>query len=113
MTDLHTAATFELVATLADLAPGQLLGVVKSDGERVCLVNLDGEILAVSDVCTHQDFPMSEGCIVKGQIECAWHGARFDCHTGRATHPPADDPLPRYAVRVEDDGRIFVGGRLP
>jgi 3-phenylpropionate/trans-cinnamate dioxygenase ferredoxin subunit len=104
--------SFEPLARLDDVPPGEVRGVVRSDGERICLVNVDGEVLAVSDVCTHQDFPMSSGTLLPGaRLECAWHGAQFDCRTGAALTAPADEPLPRFAVRVED-GTILVGGRI-
>ena len=108
-------APFELVARVEDVPEGGLLGVRKTHGERICLINLDGEIHAVSDNCTHQDFPMSEGQLVPSpngtcMIECIWHGAAFDCATGMVKRQPAVDPLPVYDVRVVD-GDIFVGGR--
>ena len=102
---------FEFVAHVEDVPDGELLRVERADGEPVCLANVAGEILAVSDVCTHQDFPMSSGALLPdGTIECAWHGARFDCRTGAVRFPPADEPLPVYEVRVTD-GKIYVGGR--
>jgi nitrite reductase/ring-hydroxylating ferredoxin subunit len=102
---------FEMVARLADLPPGQLLGVETSDGERVCLVNYDGVVCALSDTCTHQAFPISAGQLLPdGTVECVWHGARFDRLTGAPRRGPALDALARYAVRVHD-GDIFVGSR--
>jgi nitrite reductase/ring-hydroxylating ferredoxin subunit len=110
---MDRSGLFEPIALLRELPPGEVLSRAKSDGTRICLLNVDQEILAVSDVCTHQDFPMSEGTLLPtGELECAWHGARFDCRTGEATCAPADEPLPRYEVRVDGE-TIFVGGRLP
>jgi nitrite reductase/ring-hydroxylating ferredoxin subunit len=45
-----------------------------------------------------------------GVIECAWHGAWFESRTGKALRGPADEPLPVFAVRVEN-GRVLVGPR--
>ncbi|MGH7665445.1 MAG: Rieske (2Fe-2S) protein [Gemmatimonadaceae bacterium] len=101
---------FEPLARLEDLPDGTLLPVRRTSGERICLVNDGGELYAVSDVCTHQDFPMSEGQICDGAIECIWHGARFDLRSGAVLRAPATDPLPRYEVRVEND-EILVGPR--
>jgi 3-phenylpropionate/trans-cinnamate dioxygenase ferredoxin subunit len=85
--------------------------VSTADGTRICLVNVDGEIHAVSDVCTHQEFAMSDGMLLPGGvIECAWHGAQFDCRTGAVKRVPATDPLPVYEVTVQDGG-IYVGER--
>jgi hypothetical protein len=45
-----------------------------------------------------------------GTIQCAWHGARFDCMTGAVRQGPALTPLPTYEVRVDGD-RVLVGTR--
>lgn len=106
-----TAEQFEFVAHVADVPEESLLGVTLSTGTLVCLINHGGSIHAVSDKCSHQAFPLSEGAVMPdGSIQCAWHGARFDCATGAARRLPAEDPVPVYAVRV-DQGRIFVGPR--
>ncbi len=105
---------FELVARVDELPEDGLLTVARANGERICLARKDGRIFAVSDVCTHQEFPMAEGMLhdTDGRcvIECIWHGARFDCATGAVLRQPAVDPLPTFTVRVEDGG-IYVGGR--
>ena len=94
-----------------DVPPGDLLGVVTTRGERICIANCDGELLAVSNVCTHQDFEMSLGTIRPGcVIECAWHGAQFDVRTGDVIREPATEPLPVYHVRIAN-GEILVGPR--
>jgi 3-phenylpropionate/trans-cinnamate dioxygenase ferredoxin subunit len=100
---------FEDVAPVAALPEGELLGAMLADGTPVCLYNHRGTIGAVRDVCTHAEFAMSDGVLHgDGTLECAWHGARFDCRTGAVRRAPATDPLPVYPVRVEHE-RIFVG----
>jgi 3-phenylpropionate/trans-cinnamate dioxygenase ferredoxin component len=104
-----TTADFEAVASLADIPSTGLLSVTTSTGERICLVRRENTLTAVSDVCTHQEFSMSLGDLrPDGTLQCAWHGAEFDCLTGAACEGPATDPLPVYAVRVEGD-RVSVG----
>jgi len=100
----------EPLATVADVPEGTLLGVKKANGEEVCLFNYHGQIGAVSNICTHAEFLMSDGQMLGCAIECAWHGAQFDCRTGDVRRGPAIDPLPVYEVRVVD-GTIYVGGR--
>jgi nitrite reductase/ring-hydroxylating ferredoxin subunit len=102
---------FEFVARVEDVPEDDLLGVETVRGERICLVNCGGAILAVADNCTHQEFPMSSGVVLDGcVIECAWHGARFDCRTGSVLKGPAEEPIATYEVKVVE-GEIFVGGR--
>ncbi len=104
---------FECVAKLEDLADGDLLGVTTSAGEPVCLYNHEGTVGAVGNVCTHQEFAMSDGVLLAdGSIECAFHGARFNCHTGAVRQWPATDPLPVFDVIVRGGG-IYVGRRRP
>ena len=102
---------FEDVAPLSALRDGGLLGTVLSDGTPVCLYNVGGTIGAVSDVCTHSAFPMSDGVLHgDGTLECVWHGARFDCRTGAVRRAPAIEPLAVFATRVAGD-RILVAPR--
>lgn len=109
MSEGGSVSEFIDVAGVSDVAEGQLLGVKLPDGTRVCLYKQRGSIGAVSDTCTHAEYPISEGSLrPDGTIVCGWHGARFDCHTGAVCRPPATDPLPVHEVRIEND-RVLVG----
>lgn len=69
---------------------------------RIALFNLEGEIHAVEDMCTHDGGPLVEGAVVNGcEIECPRHGARFDIRTGAALCMPAFQPTPVYETRIE------------
>ena len=86
--------------------PGQVK-VIMPRGERIALCNVDGELYAIDDVCTHDGGPLGEGELVGDQIECPRHGALFDVKTGRAVTLPAVLPVDTYEVRVAD-GEIQV-----
>jgi nitrite reductase/ring-hydroxylating ferredoxin subunit len=102
-------AGFERVATLEDIPAGALLAVSRGNGEQVCLFNHEGRIGAMSDLCTHQAFPMSAGSLEPdGTVECSWHGARFDCLTGEVRRGPALDSIAIYEVRV-DGHEVWLG----
>ena len=102
---------FEDVAPLSVLGDGELLGVVLSDGTPVCLYNDRGTVGAVHDVCTHAEFPMSDGVLHgDGVLECMWHGARYDCRTGAVRRGPAIEPLATFETRVAE-GRVLVSPR--
>ena len=104
-------SVFEAVASLAELAEGTVLQRVRATGDAVCLVRQNGEISALSDICTHQHFSMSQGDLLEdGTLQCAWHGARYDCRTGEVRQVPATSPLPVFQVRLDGD-RIMVGPR--
>jgi nitrite reductase/ring-hydroxylating ferredoxin subunit len=106
MTD---SSVFEAIAKVDEVPDEGVFGVVKATGEPVCLIRHAGRITAVGDNCAHQDFAMSLGDVLSdGTIQCAWHGARFDCATGAVRQGPATEPLPVFAVRIED-GMVLVG----
>jgi 3-phenylpropionate/trans-cinnamate dioxygenase ferredoxin component len=99
---------FVNVASLRDLPEGSVLGV-EAEGKRVCLANVEGEVYAFADNCSHRDFPLSNGEVDPDDcsITCEWHGARFDIRTGAPLALPATKPIAVYACRVED-GAILV-----
>lgn len=92
---------FVKVATVDEVPlNGSLL--VQYDGTEVALFNLNGEIYAIENVCTHDGGPLVEGTIINGcEVMCPRHGARFDIRTGEALSFPAFEPTASYAVRVE------------
>ena len=70
-------------------------------GESVCIVNIEGNYFAIGNVCTHLGGPLNEGTLEGYDVECPWHGFRFDVRTGNPTKPPALQPVPSYEVKVE------------
>jgi 3-phenylpropionate/trans-cinnamate dioxygenase ferredoxin subunit len=104
-------SVFEAIASVSELAEGTVLQRVRATGDAVCLVRHNGEISALSDICTHQHFSMSQGDLLEdGTLQCAWHGARYDCRTGEVRQIPAASPLPVFQVRLAGD-TILVGPR--
>ena len=80
---------------------------VEQDGKRALVVNLDGKIHAWDGTCTHEEADLSTGFLLGEEITCPLHLSRFNLHTGDAVNPPAETPLGRRRVRVEN-GEIFV-----
>jgi 3-phenylpropionate/trans-cinnamate dioxygenase ferredoxin component len=96
-----TMSDFVKVANLDEIPPGRSK-LVEVEMVRVALFNLNGDIYAIEDVCTHDGGPLVEGTIVDGcEVQCPRHGARFDIRTGAAVRFPAFEPTRTYAVRVE------------
>lgn len=94
------------VSTLEELPPGSVRPV-ETGSERVALVNVDGQIYAIEDQCSHQDLPLSGGELIGTELECPFHGARFDVCTGRAKCLPAIRPVRTFETEVRDGG-IFL-----
>ena len=84
------------------LNDGEVIGVVVS-GREIALYEMDGELFATDDICTHAYAKLSDGWMEKGEIECPLHAGRFEIKTGKATAPPCVDDIKTYPVRVEGD----------
>ena len=50
---------------------------------------------------------LSEGYVDGDEVECAYHGARFNIRTGQATRLPAPSSIQSYPVQVRE-GYIYV-----
>jgi 3-phenylpropionate/trans-cinnamate dioxygenase ferredoxin subunit len=76
---------------------------VSLDGKPICIARSQGEVFAISDICSHADVALSEGDVEDGTIECWLHGSRFDLRTGAPTGLPATKAVATYPVTVEGD----------
>ena len=88
--------------SLSELSDESALRVVL-DGKPICIARSQGEVFAISDICSHADVSLSEGDVEDGTIECWLHGSRFDLRTGMPTGLPATRPVATYPVTVEGD----------
>ena len=77
--------------------------LVKVEGNRIALFNLDGDIFAIDDACTHEGGPLSEGSVQGDEVVCPWCGSRFSVVSGEARGLPAMENVASYKVRVTGD----------
>ena len=88
------------------LKRGQFLGK-KLLGQSMLLGrDSSGEVFAMRDICPHRGIPLSHGTFDGKEIECCYHGWRFDC-SGACTHIPSLLPTQKF-----DLSRVLVG-RFP
>jgi len=67
----------------------------------------DGELHAISDICSHGAVSLSDGEVEGSTVECWLHGSKFDLRTGEPLSPPAVRPVPVYPVTVDGE-RVLV-----
>jgi ferredoxin-NADP reductase/nitrite reductase/ring-hydroxylating ferredoxin subunit len=91
---------FVKVSETMDIPPSHMIEI-QVDGEKICLVNVEGKFYAIGSICTHEGGPLADGTLEGYEIECPWHGSKFDVRTGEVKNPPASEPEPRYEVKVD------------
>ena len=96
------------MAPLDEFPPGSVK-IVNAGSITVGVYNLNGELFALEDRCSHDDGPLVEGDWEpdEGVASCPRHGSRFDICSGRPLSLPAYLPVETYPVRVED-GMVVV-----
>ena len=99
------SADFVKVAETKDIEPSTMKAIDLA-GERVCIVNVEGNYYAIGNVCTHVGGPLNEGTLEGYDVECPWHGSKFDVRTGKPTRPPARQSVPTYEVKIEDNNLL-------
>jgi 3-phenylpropionate/trans-cinnamate dioxygenase ferredoxin component len=98
-----------LVGQPEDIPLGEAVRVEASAEYEVpiAVFNVDGELLAIDDTCTHQDASLADGWVEGCAVECPLHAACFDLRTGMPSGPPAKMPVRTHEVVVED-GLVYV-----
>ncbi|CDN13611.1 MAG: Rieske (2Fe-2S) protein [Richelia sp.] len=96
--------------------------VVKVGERKILVLNHEGKLYAVDNVCPHLKLKMKNGKITPdGSIVCPWHRSQFDLCSGEVKEwtpwPPVvgkvmgmasqPKPLPVFPIRVEE-GSIWV-----
>lgn len=99
------------VAGTDAIAPGKFLKVVVDDKAYI-VANVDGRFYAVDDNCSHEDYPLSYGCLDGDRIKCSLHGSRFSLATGQPMDEPADEPIRTYRLAVAE-GQIWIDPSSP
>jgi 3-phenylpropionate/trans-cinnamate dioxygenase ferredoxin subunit len=73
------------------------------EGLDVAVVRHGDEVFAIEDECSHAAVALSEGDVEDCTLECFLHGSRFDLRTGKPTGPPATEPVPVFAVKIDGE----------
>jgi nitrite reductase/ring-hydroxylating ferredoxin subunit len=94
------------VAARSEVKQGEALATVFDD-EPIALTEIEGQVYAIGDTCTHEFARLSEGFLEANEIECPLHAARFDVRTGRCLVGPAMQDLEAFEVKIEGDD-VFV-----
>src|SRR5262249_41333621 len=84
----------------AELVPGAMISRTVLDQPIVLFRAEHGPAAALENRCPHRNVSLSMGRVVGEQLQCGYHGLRFDAR-GRCVHIPGNDrsPLGIFAAR--------------
>jgi vanillate O-demethylase monooxygenase subunit len=84
-----------VAAAASEIGPSLLARTVC--GQHLVLFRTSaGTVVALDDRCPHRGFPLSAGALVDDQIQCGYHGLRFD-HCGACVSVPGQARIPSRA----------------
>ena len=85
------------VASVSDVAEGQMHAVRLGERE-IALYHLpDGTFHATDNICSHEYAQLTDGWLENGCVECPLHAARFDVKSGKALCAPALKRASKYS----------------
>ena len=94
------------VLALESMPEGDVTSV-NVGGQEIALYEVEGEVFATDNFCTHGAARMSDGFLEGREIECPLHQGRFDVCTGKAICAPLSQDIRVYPVRIENK-RVLV-----
>lgn len=84
-----------------ELQEGAFIIVENEDGDEVLVARTEGELLAVSNACSHDGRGFEGGSIEAGLLICPRHGSRFCLRSGKVLTPPAYADIDAFEVKSE------------
>jgi nitrite reductase/ring-hydroxylating ferredoxin subunit len=93
---------FVTVANSVEVAEG-VMTAFEVGGERVAIANVGGTLHAFGNTCTHLQCSLASGGLEGTTVTCPCHGSQFDVTTGALLRGPAQEPVPSYPVRLENE----------
>ena len=90
------------VGSVKDIAAGEMR-VFDVAGTRVTVANVEGQLHALDDTCTHTGCSLAKGRLTGITVTCACHGSQFDVTTGAVLRGPAQRPERSRTVQVEGE----------
>jgi nitrite reductase (NADH) small subunit len=72
----------------------------EADGLGICLANLNGEFVALDNLCPHRAGPLGQGWLEGELVICPWHSWAFHVKTGVSEYP-VDERVSVFPVKIE------------
>lgn len=93
------------VGTLDQVPPGGALPVFVGEA-TLAVVNMDGDVVAIGDLCVRCSGPLSTAALAGAELTCSKCGWRYDVKRGCVVGLPALT-IEKHEVRVEN-GHLLI-----
>ena len=90
------------VGSSKDVVKGKMC-VFDVEGVPVNVANVDGQLYAFDDTCTHSGCSLATGMLIGTTVTCACHGSQFDVTSGAVLRGPARRAERSRPVQVHGD----------
>ena len=77
---------------------------IEVEGVPVVVFNIDGELLAIANICPHAGLPLGYGELRGLVLTCPYHGYAYNVKTGQNVDFPYEEiPARTYSARLNGD----------
>lgn len=98
------------IGQVSDFPAGKMKKV-SVKGMDLLIANVDGKIVSIDDICTHEECSLSTGFLNNDVVTCPCHLSQFNVVSGKVVQPPATgEKIPdtkTFSVTV-DGNQVFV-----
>jgi naphthalene 1,2-dioxygenase system ferredoxin subunit len=94
------------IASKGDVPEEDVMGI-DINSKSIALYQVDGEIFATDNICSHGNARLCDGFLEGHEIECPLHQGKFDIRNGKAMCAPLTEDIRTYPVKIEGD-RVFI-----
>ena len=94
------------VAGKDDVPEDDVVGIDINE-KSIALYQVEGDIYATDNICTHGNARLCDGFLEGHEIECPLHQGKFDIRNGKAMCAPLTEDIRIYPVKIEN-GRVLV-----
>ena len=91
---------------VTNIPEGDVIAVAVGNTE-VALYQVNGEIFATDNICSHGHARLCEGFLDGHEIECPLHQGKFDVRSGQPTCAPVSEPIKTYPLKIEG-GKVWL-----
>jgi len=99
------------IGNLDDFPLGKMKKV-EVEGKEILVANVNGNLYAISDICTHEECSLSDGMLQNDVVVCPCHYAHFDVKTGKNVEKPFTgediEDEPSYKIQIKEDDIFLI-----